>query len=191
MLSNVIIRSAAAFGGTPFRFNKCTALGSAGSGAAGGSVVAGLSGSIGAAQLAFAIAQPLPKYFKGRDDGPAELAWVGEQGTEAIRLQSGKTFLTPDKPTVVYLPEHAKVIPHHELIRAAGEASLPVFPLNDSSGTKELERKIEGLHEGFRMLADVIKNKTETHLVFDKNGFTRYLRAQNRVTKWIEDNFRS
>ena len=36
MLSDVIIRSAAAFGGTPFRFNKCTALGSAGSAAAGG-----------------------------------------------------------------------------------------------------------------------------------------------------------
>ena len=37
MLSNIIIRSAAAFGGTPFRLNKCTALGSAGSGAAAGS----------------------------------------------------------------------------------------------------------------------------------------------------------
>ena len=30
MMSNFIIRSTAAFGGTPFRFNKCTALGSAG-----------------------------------------------------------------------------------------------------------------------------------------------------------------
>lgn len=36
MLSNFIIRSTAALGGTPFRFNKRTALGSAGSGAAGG-----------------------------------------------------------------------------------------------------------------------------------------------------------
>ena len=34
MLSNFIIWSTAAFGGTPFRLNKCTALGSAGSGAA-------------------------------------------------------------------------------------------------------------------------------------------------------------
>ena len=36
MLSNIINRSAAAFGGTPFRLSKCTALGPAGSGAAGG-----------------------------------------------------------------------------------------------------------------------------------------------------------
>ena len=35
MLSNFIIRSAAAFGGTPFRLNKRTALGSAAGSAAG------------------------------------------------------------------------------------------------------------------------------------------------------------
>ena len=36
MLSNIIIRSTAAFGGAPFRLAKCTALGSAGAGAAKG-----------------------------------------------------------------------------------------------------------------------------------------------------------
>lgn len=46
MLSNVIIRSAAAFGGTPFRFNKCTALGSTGSGAAAGAAVGGVPGAL-------------------------------------------------------------------------------------------------------------------------------------------------
>ena len=46
MLSNFIIRSAAAFGGTPFRFNKCTALGSAGSGAAAGSALGGAPGAL-------------------------------------------------------------------------------------------------------------------------------------------------
>ena len=44
MLSNVIIRSTAAFGGTPFRLNKCTALGSAGSGAAAGADLHGRTG---------------------------------------------------------------------------------------------------------------------------------------------------
>lgn len=46
MLSNVIIRSAAAFGGTPFRLNKCTALGSAGSGAAAGAAAGGVPGAL-------------------------------------------------------------------------------------------------------------------------------------------------
>lgn len=46
MLSDFIIRSTAAFGGTPFRFNKCTALGSAGSGAAAGASAGGVPGAL-------------------------------------------------------------------------------------------------------------------------------------------------
>ena len=46
MLSNFIIRSAAAFGGTPFRLNKCTALGSAGTGAAVGGATGGIPGAL-------------------------------------------------------------------------------------------------------------------------------------------------
>ena len=42
MLSDFVIRSTAAIGGTPFRFNKCTALSSAGSGAAIGGATAGV-----------------------------------------------------------------------------------------------------------------------------------------------------
>lgn len=46
MLSNIIIRSAAAFGGTPFRLTKCTALGSAGTGAAAGSAAGVVPGAL-------------------------------------------------------------------------------------------------------------------------------------------------
>lgn len=46
MLSNIIIRSAAAFGGAPFRLNKCTALGSTAGGAAGGAAAGGVPGAL-------------------------------------------------------------------------------------------------------------------------------------------------
>ena len=46
MVSNIIIRSAAAFGGTPFRLKKCTALGSAGTGAAAGAAAGGVPGAL-------------------------------------------------------------------------------------------------------------------------------------------------
>ena len=46
MLSDFIIRSTAAFGGTPFRLNKCTALGSAGKGAAAGAAAGGAPGAL-------------------------------------------------------------------------------------------------------------------------------------------------
>ena len=54
MLSNIIIRSTAAFGGTPFRLNKCTALGSAGKGAAAGGVVGSAPGALIGGALGFA-----------------------------------------------------------------------------------------------------------------------------------------
>lgn len=46
MMSDFITWSAAAFGGTPFRFNKCTALGSAGKGAAVGAAAGGVPGAL-------------------------------------------------------------------------------------------------------------------------------------------------
>lgn len=46
MVSNIIIRSTAAFGGTPFRLKKCTALGSAGTGAAAGAAAGGVPGAL-------------------------------------------------------------------------------------------------------------------------------------------------
>ena len=46
MLSDFIIRGTAAIGGTPFRFNKCTALSSAGKGAAIGGAASGVPGAL-------------------------------------------------------------------------------------------------------------------------------------------------
>ena len=46
MLSNLISRSTAAFGGAPFRLRKCTALSSAAGGAAAGSAVGGVPGAL-------------------------------------------------------------------------------------------------------------------------------------------------
>jgi hypothetical protein len=46
MLSDFIIRSTAAFGGAPFRLNKCTALTSAAGGSAGGAVAGGVPGAL-------------------------------------------------------------------------------------------------------------------------------------------------
>lgn len=75
--------------------------------------------AIGAAQLAKVVATPLPQYAKGRKGGKAEMAIVGEVGTEAIVTKDGKITFTPNKATKTFLPEGADVIPNHELIKNA------------------------------------------------------------------------
>ena len=57
MLSNIILRSTAAFGGTPFRLNKCTALTSASGGAVGGAV-GGVPGALVGGALGVAGTPP-------------------------------------------------------------------------------------------------------------------------------------
>lgn len=54
MLSIIISRSTAAFGGAPFRLNKCTALGSAGKGAAAGAAAGGVPGALVGSALGLA-----------------------------------------------------------------------------------------------------------------------------------------
>ena len=54
MFSNIISWSTAAVGGAPFRFSKCTALGSAGKGAAAGGVLGGAPGALIGGALGFA-----------------------------------------------------------------------------------------------------------------------------------------
>ena len=65
MLSDFIIRSTAAFGGAPFRLNKCTALSSAAGGAAGGAAVGGVPGALvgGALGLASSLIGGLFSHF--------------------------------------------------------------------------------------------------------------------------------
>ena len=54
MFSNIISWSTAAIGGAPFRMSKCTALGSAGKGAAAGGVLGGAPGALIGGALGFA-----------------------------------------------------------------------------------------------------------------------------------------
>jgi len=82
-----------------------------------GQVLAILVALTGAAEIATIIATPIPEYAKGRKTGQAEYAIVGEKGTEAVKLQNKKTYLTPDTASLTYLPQGAEVIPHEKLIK--------------------------------------------------------------------------
>ena len=52
MLSSIISRSTAAFGGAPFRLKKCSALTSAAGGASGGAAAGGVPGALVGGALA-------------------------------------------------------------------------------------------------------------------------------------------
>lgn len=84
-----------------------------------GIVVAALAAAQTAAQLALVASQPIPQYWQGTGDHIGGLAVVGERGAELVNLPSGKSFLTPDKPTLMDLPKHTEVINNKELVSNA------------------------------------------------------------------------
>jgi len=83
-----------------------------------------LAGVTGAAQLAKAIATPLPQYAKGRDGGAAEMAIVGEAGTELLIKRDGTASLTPNRATITHLEAGEKVIPHNKLMQMIHNSAM-------------------------------------------------------------------
>ncbi len=68
-----------------------------------------LVAAMGAIQLATAIAQPIKAYKRGTEHHPGGPAIVGDGGKREVVESDGKFWLTPDVPTMLYLPEGAKV----------------------------------------------------------------------------------
>lgn len=88
-----------------------------------------IAGAMGAVQLATILATPIPKYAKGTDKHKGGPAIVGDGGVPELVMFGGKSWITPDKPTLVDLPAGAVVIPN---IVAIGDAASGVQPLPPS-----------------------------------------------------------
>jgi hypothetical protein len=129
----------------------------------------------GAAQLAKVIATPLPQYAKGRKGGKAEWAIVGEEGTEGIRTPDGKMTLTPNKPTVTFLPKDAEVIPHHEMIKNAAFVHLAKqSQVTVDKYQQALIDKFEEELEELRGIKSAILNKEFGNSMNVYKGFEQY-----------------
>jgi hypothetical protein len=68
-------------------------------------------GALGAAELVAAVATKIPQYATGTDDHKGGLAVVGEgKNKELVQMPGGESFIA-DKPMMLDLPAHTKVIP--------------------------------------------------------------------------------
>ncbi|MEW5677055.1 phage tail tape measure protein [Flavobacterium enshiense] len=135
-----------------------------------GVVMAALAGAIGAVQLAAVLAAPIPKYKKGRKDGPKEVAFVGDGGVhEVIERKTGEIELTPNTDTLVQLyagdKVHSSVEEYQRAMRAANMASLASEKnqlnafMNQNNDFDRLEKKIEeGIQKGFKRAKININN---------------------------------
>lgn len=79
-------------------------------------ILAGIAGAMGFAQIATIIATPIPKYAKGTDYHKGGPAIVGDGGRPELVVFGGNSWITPDTPTLVDMPEGAMVVPNLDKI---------------------------------------------------------------------------
>lgn len=117
-------------------------------------------GALGALQLATVLATPIPKYAKGTDCHRGGPAIVGDGGKHEVIVFGGNSWITPDKPTLVNIPEGASVIPDileyddniPSFINAVPGADSPRIIVNNDY--KKLEEKMDRVIFLFRKLND-------------------------------------
>ncbi len=146
--------------------------------------LAAVTGALGAAQLALAIAAPLPKYATGRDGGKAEWALTDELGPELYIERSGRMFMGNDRPTLRYLSEGTKIIPHDKAMAAMSnnfimEGSRTNVPASDRMIEKKLDQLINiteySMHETLRRSA---KQKTPKVIIHNNGSWNDYVQKQ-------------
>ena len=90
-------------------------------GRAAAAIAAGITGT---AQLAAIIATPLPQYKDGTDSHKGGFAVVGDGGEHELIVEpSGKSYLSPNKSTIMNLPAKTKVIPQKKLLQMVTDAT--------------------------------------------------------------------
>jgi hypothetical protein len=153
-----------------------------------GSIIEKLALSVvEAAALAAQISSMrVASYATGREDGPAELAYVGERGFEYVETSSGKLYKTPNTATLTYLNAGDKVYTHTQSVDL--EKTLGVNSLSTISFGKSDENSL--LYGKMDEMIRVYKNKKEVHMNLSRSGVMMAIKDGNRWSRHLNDNVR-
>lgn len=148
----------------------------------GDTVEAVIAGIIGAAQLAIAIATPIPK-FKHGGVTKGGIVEVGDGGkSEGVTLPDGTVLRTPAHSTFVDLPAGSVIHPDFDKMMLS--ASLKAVP--DARVSVPYEKTTKAVERMERAVVKAINNKQENHwhmpgrydtAMRDGSGFHRYLKG--------------
>lgn len=150
-----------------------------------------LYGAIGAAQIAAAIAAPLPKFKHGRTGGDATLGIVGDGGRKEVIYSPDLSdiMVTPDTDTLAFIPKGYGVAPSIEdfqntamKIAHKGVAVSPVNVTNNNDGL------IAAMAYEIGGLKSAILGKQETHFHWNNGELKKAVKNGNNWWRYLNDN---
>lgn len=139
-------------------------------------VLAAVIGAMGAVQMATIVATPIPAYKEGTKDGGhvGGLAIVGDGGKKEVIVYSGKSWITPDVPTIVDLPRGAEVYPDvDDFVESVRMNPVYDFGKNNTvvvNDYSELSREIKGMRYDMKKIMRIIhRDSYNSHYEHYKN----------------------
>jgi len=144
----------------------------------------------GALQAAAVAAKPIPRYWMGRERGPAEVAYTGDGGVhEVISAPDGRAWVTPDRATLTYLPENYKVHPSIDdyLETAKWTAFRPLPNVEDTAvGDRQLaEMIVKGVGQDLGKVAKAIALKPDTRTIITREGLKQQWHDGNEWNDYL------
>jgi len=117
-----------------------------------------LAGITGAAELAAAIAAPIPTFGEGTDNAPGGPAWVGEKKTtsgyqpELVQEKGGRSYITAGPLLLNNLPKGSRVTPLSDTINNALYSSM----ITSTAGVLQMADQAAAAKNNDRLLHDLI-----------------------------------
>lgn len=156
----------------------------------GGPFYAAFVGALGAAELAIAIAAPIPKLKDGTKDSKAGPHWLGDGGKRELAIMpDGKAFISPATDTLFNLPAHTIVYPDADAL-LTGLMSMSFKPLSPAPalpvfGPAEMQKV---MHGEFNRMISAYQGKRENHFHWDNGELRRAIKNGSDWTRYIQDN---
>ncbi len=140
--------------------------------------LAAVVGALGAAQLAKAIATPLPKFEKGTDSAPGGWAITDEKGAEMYVEPGGKSYLGSNTgPVMRYLKPGTKIIPADE-VNTAIQAEMMANTARRLQNIGGYERQVA---------SDKVLAEIKEAIVMQTDATLREMRRKGRGTRIVNE----
>lgn len=145
-------------------------------------------GALGLAQIARAIAAPLPQFKHGKTNSYEGFAEVGDGGQHEVIDRGGSIEVTPATSTVTYIRKQDKV--YSSIDNYLEKVGRPRFKyLTDPAIPKDRMGDFIGIMD--RRLSSVentIKNKKETHFTVTPYGLMAMQKDMQNKINYLNDN---